>query len=152
MGVPLVEGRDFERRDVDKPGQWKLAVVNQQFARHFFGDRTAVGRHIGNGTGPRAKLDIEIIGVAANSLYEGPREGVRRQVFVRQSGNSGAAVYVRAGLGSSSAYTTLRRAVKELDPAMPIFDLKTLGGQLDETLLTERLTALLAAGFGLLAT
>jgi ABC-type antimicrobial peptide transport system permease subunit len=35
---------------------------------------------------------------------------------------------------------------------MPIFELKTLAAQLDETLLTERLTAMLSAGFGLLAT
>jgi ABC-type antimicrobial peptide transport system permease subunit len=90
--------------------------------------------------------------VVANTLYEGPREGVRRQVFIPQSGNSGAAIYVRAGLGSSSAYGAVRRAVKELDAGMPLFDLKTLGRQLDETLLTERLTALLSAGFGLLAT
>ena len=152
MGIPLLAGRDFDRRDIAKAGEWKVALVNQQFARHFFGGRTAVGRHIGNGSGPRTKLNIEIIGVVANSLYEGPREGVRRQVFVHQSGSAGAAIYVRAGLGSSSAYAALRSAVKRLDPAMPVFDLKTLGGQLDETLLTERLTALLSAGFGLLAT
>jgi ABC-type antimicrobial peptide transport system permease subunit len=35
---------------------------------------------------------------------------------------------------------------------LPVYELKTLGGQLDETLLTERLVALLSAGFGLLAT
>ena len=59
---------------------------------------------------------------------------------------------LRAGMGSNSAYTAIRRAVKELDSTMPIYELKTLGSQLDETLLTERLTALLSAGFGLLAT
>ena len=59
---------------------------------------------------------------------------------------------MRAGLGSSSAYAALRRAVKELDAAMPVYEMKTLGAQLDETLLTERLIALLSAGFGLLAT
>ncbi len=152
MGIQLIEGRDFDRRDNDKPGEWKLAIVNQQFARHYFGDRSAVGRHIGNGSGPKTKLDIEIVGVVANSLYEGPREGVRRQVFVRQSGNNGSAIYVRAGLGSSSAYAALRNEVKKLDAGMPVFEMKTLAGQLDETLLTERLIALLSAGFGLLAT
>jgi ABC-type antimicrobial peptide transport system permease subunit len=46
----------------------------------------------------------------------------------------------------------MRNEVKKLDPSMPVNELKTLGGQLDETLLTERLVALLSAGFGLLAT
>lgn len=152
MGIALVEGRDFDRRDVDRGDKANVAIVNQEFARHFFGDRSAVGRHIGNGVGPQAKLEVEIVGVAANSLYEGPREGVRRQVYIPQSGNNGSAIYVRAGLGSTSAYTAVKRAVKELDAGMPVFDLKTVGRQLDETLLTERLTALLSAGFGLLAT
>jgi predicted permease len=152
MGVQLLEGRDFDRRDVDHAEKTKVAIVNRQFARHYFGDRSAVGRHIGNDGGPKAKLDVEIVGVVADSLYEGPREGVRRQVFIPHAGNNGSAVYVRAGLGSSSAYAALRRAVKELDSGMPIYELKTLGRQLDETLMTERLTALLSAGFGLLAT
>ena len=152
MGVQLLEGRDFDRRDVDNAQKTKVAIVNRHFARHFFGDRSAIGRHIGNGGGPQAKLDIEIVGVTADSLYEGPREGVRRQVFIPHAGNNGSALYVRAGLGSDSAYAAIRRTVKELDSGLPLYELKTLSRQLDETLMTERLTALLSAAFGLLAT
>src|SRR5688572_12901886 len=46
----------------------------------------------------------------------------------------------------------IRDEVKRLDASMPVYELKTLQGQLDETLLTDRLIALLSAGFGLLAT
>ena len=42
--------------------------------------------------------------------------------------------------------------MKRLDAGMPVYDVKTVQGQLDETLLTDRLIALLSAGFGLLAT
>jgi ABC-type antimicrobial peptide transport system permease subunit len=42
--------------------------------------------------------------------------------------------------------------VKQLDASMPIYEMKTLAAQLDQTLLSERLIALLSAGFGLLAT
>jgi predicted permease len=150
MGIPIKEGRDFDRRDMKDDA--KVAIVNEHFARHFFGDKSAVGRHLGRGGGPGTKLDIEIIGVVADSLYEGPREGVRRQVFVPNWGNGGVAFYARAGLGSTSAYAALRSEVKKLDAAMPVYEMKTLGAQLDETLLTERLIALLSAGFGLLAT
>ena len=150
MGIPILEGRDFDRRDmVDNS---KVAIVNQRFAKHFFGDKSAIGRHVGRGGGPDTKLDIEIVGVAADTLYEGPREGIRRQVFIPNWGNGGVAFYVRAGLGSSTAYGALRNEVKKLDASMPVYGVKTLAGQLDETLLTERLIALLSAGFGLLAT
>jgi predicted permease len=146
MGVPILEGRDFDRRDVKENS--KVAIVNRKFAQHFFGNKSAIGRHIGNGN----KLDIEIIGVAEDTLYEGPREGVRRQVFIPNWGKNGTAFYVRTTMGSASAYSAVRNEVRKLDAAMPVYQLKTLASQLDQTLLTERLTALLSAGFGLLAT
>jgi putative ABC transport system permease protein len=150
MGIPILEGRDFDRHDFRD--DYKVAIVNEEFARHFFGNKSAVGRHVGRGGGPKSKLDVEIIGVVANSLFEGPREGVHRQVFVSAWGNNGVAFYLRAGLGSTQAYAAVRREVKKLDAALPVYQLKTLGAQLDDTLLTERLIALLSAGFGLLAT
>lgn len=152
MGIPIVDGRDFERRDIPAKGEPKVAIVNQEFARHFFGDRSAIGRHIGHGTGPDAKFDIEIVGVVGNTLYEGPREGLHRQVYVPHSGNGGSAMYVRAAMPASAAYNALKGTVRQLDASMPVYELKTLGQQLDETLLSERLTALLSAGFGLVAT
>jgi predicted permease len=157
MGIPLLEGRDFDAHDVppwqiDGRSRPRVAIVNQRFAKHFFGDRSAVGRHLGQGTGPDTKLEIEIVGVVADSLYEGPREGVRRQVFVPNYGNNPVAFYVRTTAGSRAAYTAVRDAVRKLDSSMPVYQLKTLEAQLDQTLLTERLIALLSAGFGLLAT
>ena len=154
MGVKILEGRDFlpsDVRDDNKPGP-KFAIVNREFAEHYFPGQSAVGRHIGQGGGPKSKLDTEIVGVAENSLYEGPRQGVRRQCFLPKWGNGSAVFYVRTGLGSQSAYSALRNEVRALDPSMPVYELKTLASQLDQTLLTERLIALLSAGFGFLAT
>ena len=77
---------------------------------------------------------------------------MRRQVFVPNWGRNSAAFYVRAHTGSSSAFNLIRNEVRQLDSAMPVYGMKTVEGQLDETLLTDRLIALLSAGFGLLAT
>ena len=150
MKIPFLEGRDF--RDSDAKETATVAIVNRKFADHFFKGRSAVGKRLGQGGGPNSKLTIEIIGVVENSLYEGPREGVRRQVFVPNWGRGSAAFYVRTNTGSAGAYDLIRREVKALDAAMPVYQVKTLEGQLDETLLTDRLIALLSAGFGLLAT
>jgi predicted permease len=150
MGVKIVEGRDFEWRDFAP--EFKVCIVNQKFARHFFKERSAVGRHVGSGTGPKTKLDTEIIGVAEDTLYEGPREGVRRQVFVPHRANYGVHFYVRGAVPSTSLYAMMREEVRKMDAAIPVFHMKTLGDQLDQTLLTERLIALLSAGFGALAT
>ena len=150
MNIPLLEGRDFRISDAKREST--VAIVNRRFADHFFPGKSAVGKRIGFGGGPNTKLNIEIIGVVANSLYEGPREGVRRQVFLPNWGKNSAAFYVRTQAASATASAVVRNEVKQLDPAMPVYEMKTVEGQLDETLLTDRLVAMLSAGFGFVAT
>ena len=150
MGIRFLEGRDF--RPLDSKESSEVAIVNRKFAQHFFGEKSAIGKRIGRGSGPNTKFNVEIIGVVEDSLYEGPREGVRRQVFWPAWGNGGVAFYVRTTEASAGAFNVIRNEVKRLDASMPVYDMKTVQGQLDETLLTDRLIALLSAGFGLLAT
>jgi predicted permease len=158
MEIPVLEGRDFRESDQYNqfddaaPERPRVAIVNQKFARHFFKGASPIGKRLGWGDGPDTKLNIEIIGVVADSLYEGPREGVRRQVFIPTWGKGSSAIYMRTTSSSSGAYGLIRNEVRRLDPAMPVYSLKTLQSQLDERLLTDRLVALLSAGFGLLAT
>jgi hypothetical protein len=126
-GVRLVEGRDFTEHDVGK--EVTVAIVNQKFARHFFGEKSPIGRRIGFGGRPDAKLRIEIVGVTEDTLYEGPREGTRRQVFapfLQADFPAGVAFYVRTALDSESMFGTLRRKVQEIDAAMPVYEMKTL--------------------------
>jgi predicted permease len=158
MGIPVLEGRDFRLDDAKKPvgtdfqELFRVAIVNRKFADHFFKGQSAVGKRLGFGGGPDAKLNIEIVGVVADSLYEGPREGVRRQVFVPHWGNGSVAFYLRTHSASENAFRVVRDEVRRLDAGIPVYGMKTVEGQLDETLLTDRLIALLSAGFGLLAT
>jgi predicted permease len=149
MQIPILEGRDFTALDAKERST--VAIVNRSFATHFFPRSSAVGKHVGDG-GLRSKTEIEIVGVVADSLYEGPREGVHRQVFVPNWGRNGATFYVRTTSSTSSVFGALRNEIRQLDAAMPVYEMKTVHAQLDETLLTDRLIALLSAGFGLLAT
>ena len=150
MKIPMLEGRDF--RDSDAKQEPDVGIVNRKFAEHFFPGTSAIGKRLSQGTGPRAKLTIQIIGVVADSLYEGPREGVHRQVYLPNWGATSAVFYARAQTASTSAFNLIRNDVRELDSAIPVYDLKTVEAQLDETLLTDRLVAMLSAGFGALAT
>ena len=59
---------------------------------------------------------------------------------------------MRTQPASASRLQPGRSEVKQLDAAHAGLRMKTLQGQLDETLLTDRLIAMLSAGFGLLAT
>jgi predicted permease len=161
MGISLIEGRDFDQRD-DSPDYntnprkgATVAIVNREFAHHFFGDQSPIGRHVGFGGGPKSKLTMEIVGVVENSLYEGPREGVHRQAFiplVQDGFPRSASFYVRTTANPDAAYSMLRQKIAEIDPALPVYQMRTLAMGLDENLGTERLIALLSAAFGVLAT
>jgi predicted permease len=155
MEIPLLAGRDFNEGDGGVASEKrKVAIVNRSFATHFFGNQSPLGRRLAFGDKPK-KLDIEIVGVAADTLYEGPREGVHRQVFLpflHVDYPASVAFYVRTAMDPDTVYAQLRAKLRELDPEMPVFQMKTVGRQLDETLSTERLIAALSAAFGVLAT
>jgi predicted permease len=150
MGIQLIEGRDFTPLDAKQNPT--VVIVNRKFAQHFFKNESAIGRRVGYGVGPQAKLTMEIVGVAADSLYEGPREGVHRQAFVPHWNQQSVTFYVRTTSASPAAFSLVRDEVRRLDGSMPVYQVKTVQGQLDERLLTDRLIAMLSAGFGLLAT
>ena len=153
MGVPLLEGRDFDERDVS--GTNVVCIVNRTFAEQYFPGHSAVGRHIGSGILRRGKLDVEIVGVAENALYSGPREGAGRQVFFAEPQErylTGKTFYVRTTLDATQMFGAIDNAVNRLDPRVAVSEMRTLDAQLDQLLLTERLIAMMSAGFGALAT
>ena len=157
MGIPLLAGRDFDARDradTDAEAMTSaVAIVNRKFAEHFFGKQSPIGRHIGWG-GEQGPLYIRIVGVVENSLFEGPRSGVHRQVFLPylQGDPTAPSFYIRTAAAPAALYSTLRRIVARVDRSVPIYGMETLETRLDETLSTERLTAALSVAFGTLAT
>jgi predicted permease len=159
MGIRMLQGRDFDERDRvdggDDPQPWTAAIVNREFAEHFFPTQDPIGRRVGCCHGPGTKPSIRIVGVVENSLFGSPRRGVRRQVFLpylESASPAAVTFYVRTTKPSAAIFATLRGIVAKLDGSMPMYDLKTLQTQLDETLSTERLIAFLSVVFGVLAT
>jgi len=151
LKIPFVEGRDFADRDMGKE-KTTVCIINRRLAEHYFPGKSAVGKHLGWSNGPNTKYEIEIIGVVENSLYEGPRQGIRRQMYIPNWGNQGVSFYVRATSAPAAMYNLIRESVRQADQSMPVYGMKTVHSQYDETLLTDRLIASLSAGFGFLAT
>src|SRR5262249_19452205 len=131
MKIPILEGRDFTEEDIKKDAT--VAIVNRKLAEHYFPGQTAIGKHLGWGGGPNPKLPFEIIGVVENALYEGPRQGIRRQMYVPNYGNAGASFYVRTTAPASAVFGMIRAAVRQLDATMPVYAMKSVHTRLDET-------------------
>ena len=153
MEIPFLDGRDFRISDLeDEP---KVCIVNETFARRYFPDGDAVGRRIGQGIDPDTELDIEIVGVVADSMYENMRQEIPRQVFLpyEQVGvATGVVFYARTTTDATSLFPSVRSSMRELDSNVPLYGMRTLDEQVDRSLTTERMIAGLSASFGGLAT
>jgi predicted permease len=152
LGMHILSGRDFDAHDTAAAP--KVAIVNAKFAKKYFGTVPPVGRHIGIGGDPGTKTDIPVIGVVNDSRYENMREEIPEVVYLcdLQQKVAGATVYVRVAGDPRSAITQMRSVVREMDPNLPMTNVKTFDRQIAESLVTERLTATLATIFGILAT
>jgi predicted permease len=154
LGIPLLAGREFTLADAAN-GQ-KVAIVNESFARHFFGSaRNALGHYVGR----RDKVDTAIVGVVRDSHHTSPRDPIKRTMFqpalqlTDDAGSpAGFAYYVRTLMSPDPAMNLVRETIQHNDPKLVVADLRTMDSQVDETLTNERVIALLASSFGVIAT
>lgn len=156
LGTPVLTGRDFDQRDVrppgDKPRPNRSVIVSESFVRRYFKDQNPIGAHIGLGSRPDTKTDIEIIGVVPDfsrrSLRDEQVETIFLQYFDNQS--TDGTFYVRVRGDAENALTSIRSAIAQVDPELPVA-LTTLDAQMGRSLRTERMLASLSSAFGALA-
>lgn len=152
MQVPFVAGRDFTGQDVaQKPN---VGIVNLAFARHFFGaPQNAIGRLIGF-AGSQGKKDTEIVGVVGDTRHSQVRDDIKRTVYrprFQLDNPSGLTFLVRTWQPPEAALAGIRGAMQELDSKLALSNLQTMDTQISENLAVERMIALLAVSFGVLA-
>jgi len=156
LGKPLIAGRGFTRQD--GPDGAKVVVVNETLARHYFGGaQQALGHYLTSGSGPDAKPDMQIVGVTQDARHEDVRRDVRQTVFVpylqaKEAGVFPLEFYVRTWQDPHTAETAVRTAMRNLDSKLVFDTMRTMDEQIDDNLSTERMIALLAVSFGILAT
>jgi predicted permease len=164
LGAPILAGRDFTLQDTqevrhndDQEDSWAPAkvIVNETFAKRYFAGRNPIGRHIGFGMNPGTKLDMEVIGVVKDIKYTNLRDEIPEQAFVPYLASryvSGMTVYVRTTLDPAQLFYAVRAKVRELDPNVPVYNMRTTEEQVTNSLITERLIASLSSAFGFVAT
>jgi predicted permease len=152
LGIPLVAGREFTTSDA--AGGPKVAVINEAMVQHFFANRDALGSHFAFGAGDRVRPDIQIVGIVKDSKHASVRDKVKPFVYIpyAQFATLGRiTIYARTRQEISAAASDLRREVRQLDPNLPVFDLKTLEQQVNESIFADKLLTFLSMCFALLA-
>jgi predicted permease len=145
IGLGLLQGRYLSSQDqAEKP---PVAVVNESFARHYFGSNPAIGQRIKLRFEP--EIVREIVGVVRDAKHYGVRERVWRMVYLpAQKGDS---FFVRTDLNAQLLTAMIRADVAASDRTLQVQEVQPLVTVVNDMISQERLTALLSSIFGVLA-
>ena len=151
LGIPLLKGRLFDERDTAEAPP--VVVIDQRLARHFWGEEEPIGRALHFSKNPDQR--ITVVGVVGT---------IRDRGLVDADDRPGAYYFPLAqrpytfrGLLSYAIRTAgdprqllpaVRRALAEIDPELPLFDVMTLDERVDSSLAPRRTPMVLAVAFG----
>jgi predicted lysophospholipase L1 biosynthesis ABC-type transport system permease subunit len=147
LGIPLLAGRAITGDD--RAGAPPVVVLNQTAARALFGAENPIGRSVSQRDQYDAKSALQVIGVARDVRFSNAREpfGFVLYVPLAQDPAPVTGIVVR----SQAAATDLRAAVKSVDPNLKIGPIHTFADAFDASLGDDKLLAIIAAAFALLA-
>ncbi len=147
--TPLLSGRDVSFADTTKTPP--VAIVNREFARRLFHSNDAVGRYFKNGPGE----PVQIVGMVADGKYLSLSEEPEPVVFfpISQQPSTKTSLIVRMRPDSSGAATndmaaTIRKVIRDLDPAIPIRESSAWTNQLGLTFFPSQVATVALGIFG----
>jgi predicted permease len=156
MQIPMLLGREMDERD--QPGSPLVAVVNESFAKAYFGAESAIGRHImlGGPPGGTGGRDMEIIGVSGTARYGSLKQDFEPVVYIPYNQGSFPLIAqmtyeLRVAGDPLGQINTVREIVHQADARVPVSNVKTLATQIDQTINQEIIFAQLCTGFAMLA-
>ena len=145
IGLRLLQGRDLSFQDqAETP---PVALVNESFARHYFGSNTPIGQRIKLGFEPQTIR--EIVGVVPDAKHYGVRERVWRMVYLPY--RQGDSFFVRTDLNAQFLAGIIRAEVAASDKTLQVQEVRPFESVINDMISQERLTALLSSVFGALA-
>ncbi len=164
MEIPILVGRPL--RPSDTPASPLVAVVNQAFAKTYLAGVNPIGQQFwlgdggeGNGwplrkhmPGPSDEPPLEIVGVSRDAKYRDLRTQIRPTLYrpYAQSPTGMASFELRYRGSEAALVTAVREVVRQVDPRLPIFDLRTQSEQSEESLAEEHMFANLSSSVGVL--
>ncbi len=154
MQIPLVLGRGIQQSDTAAAP--KVAVVDETFVKRFLPNENPIGQKFYFGIQPTAANTFEIIGVAKPAELTDIHAALLPKAYLDYAqappAELGALYFeVRTAGDPRALISSLREAVSEIDPGIPLMDVSTQSGLLADALVEETLFARLSSFFGILA-
>jgi predicted permease len=155
MGIRLLDGRDFVARDVDqsaaRPDGPTPVLVNEAFVHRYFPGERPIGRRFERIAGRGPSQSEDIIGIVGTAKYRDVRETGLPTVYLPAQGLNGKTLQVRSSAEPETLARRIRVELARLDPAVKVSNVMQQSALIDNTLLKERLLALLSGFFGLVS-
>ena len=157
MGIELARGRFFEPNEA-RPGGPQPVVINEQLAKQLWpAVADPVGRRLSfNGDTSRTRW-MTVIGVVKDVRHYGLVQPMRPGFYISTSGIDSATsrptfgVAVRSTGDVAAIAAAARAAVRQLDPELPLIDLRTATSSVDRSIATRRMIAFAFGAFGAIA-
>jgi predicted permease len=147
LRTPVVAGREFS--DSDAPAGPFVAIVNEAFVQRYLNGLNPLGQRV-NVVGS-TRSDMEIVGVVRNAVYETLRQTPPPTVYAAHHQRPSPATFVVHAPGATAVVASaIRTAVQPKLGGRPP-RIRTLGDQLERSLVLERMLARVAIVFGSLA-
>jgi predicted permease len=152
LRTPVVLGREFNPRDTDD--SQRVVIVNQAFARHYFPDRSPLGKWVAF-QGPDRNTHYQIVGVVKDVKYESLRHDFPKTIYFANAqvppGPDSYTFAVRTEGGIATAAQAIGAALSHVDAQLRPASVVSLDDRVTRSLLQERMLAAIAAFFGALA-
>lgn len=153
MRIPVLLGRGIS--NVDVTGSRRVAVISKDLAHKYFESGNPLGHRLSFGTRYNPEESFEIVGVVEDTKWGRLREAGQPTAYVPYSvdpARVGPMYFVVRTFGEPLRMApAMREAMFRIDPNLPIFNIKTQRGQIDESLTQERMLAEICTLFGVLA-
>jgi len=137
MAIPLRAGRDFSNLTDASAGA--EAIVNDEFVRRYLDGSEPLGRRLESG-----ERTYTIVGVVRTSTYDSFGESPKPIIYFsyRDRPSIQGEMHVRTRAGAEALLAPeLQRLVRQLDPTLPVYDVRTLVEHVDKNLFLRKIPA-----------
>jgi len=154
MGIRLLDGRDLGPADMrpENPATPTSVIVNETFAKRYLSEGGVIGRSFNRLLGSSSMQPESVVGLVADAKYRDLRQPAPPTVYLPlQHGVGRMTLQVRSAFSPDALAARLRPMLARIHPSLKISEVVPQATLIDNTLLKERLLALLSGFFGLVS-
>jgi predicted permease len=159
MGMRMLAGRPFDARDVELSRL--VIIIDERLARRFWPEGNAVGGRMWSPnsaediTNPENARYYDVVGIVESIQMYGltsQREATGAYYFpLAQSPRRGLNLAIKTGGDTGALFRPVRKVMAELDPELPLYDVRTMPERIDRSLTERRAAMVLTVAFSALA-